>query len=220
MRRRGILVEAAVDTLEHAIAAADAGVHRLELCGSLHLGGITPDAALLKAALRRVSIPVFVMVRPRGGDFVYAPEEIEKMLLAIEMVRGTSAAGIVTGALTPDFHVDLDTLRQLVDAAGDLAITFHRAFDRRSDGYELKELIELGVTRILTSGGKSSALVGADRIAALVRSAGEEMTIVAGGFVRARNVREVVRRTGVTEVHARFTDASEMRNFVLAAGQL
>lgn len=215
-----VLVEAAVDSLEHAVAAADAGVDRLELCGALHLGGITPDSALLKATLRRVSIPVFVMIRPRGGDFVYSAEEIDKMLVAIEMVRNTSTAGIVTGALTRDFHLDLDTMQRLVDATGDLPITFHRAFDRISGSHDLNPLIELGVTRILTSGGKSSALVGADNIEALVRAAGADLTILAGGFVRARNVREVVRRTGVTEVHSRFVDAREMRQLVIRAGNI
>ena len=215
-----ILVEAAVDSLGHAIAAADAGVDRLELCGSLRIGGITPDRALLKAVLHRVSIPVFVMIRPRGGDFVYAPEEIEKMVNDIAMVRDTAAAGIVTGALTREFHLDLDTMQQLVDAAGDLAITFHRAFDRLSDGHGLNPLIELGVTRILTSGGKSSALVGADNIERLVRAAGADITILAGGFVRARNVREVVQRTGVREVHSRFVDAREMRNLVVRAASI
>jgi copper homeostasis protein len=217
MSGHGILVEAAVDSLDQAIAAADAGVDRLELCGSLRIGGITPSAALLKTALRRVSIPVFVMIRPRGGDFVYAPEEIENMLIAIEMVRGTSAAGIVTGALTRDFDIDVDAMQQLVEAAGDLPITFHRAFDRIEGGGELNQLVELGITRILTSGGKSSALVGADSIAGLVTAAGADITIVAGGFVRARNVREVVRRTGVREVHSRFVSPREMRQLVTGA---
>ena len=212
-----ILVEAAVDSLDQAIAAADAGVDRLELCGSLRIGGITPSAALLKTALRRVSIPVFVMIRPRGGDFVYAPEEIENMLVAVEMVRGTSAAGIVTGALTRDSRIDLDTMQQLVEAAGELPITFHRAFDRLSHRDDLSQLVELGLARILTSGGRSSALVGADAIASLVLGAGVDITIVAGGFVRARNVREVVRRTGVGEVHSRFVSPLEMRQLVVAA---
>jgi copper homeostasis protein len=213
----GILVEAAVDTLDQAVAAADAGVDRLELCASLRIGGITPNRGLLKAVLARVSIPVFVMIRPRGGDFVYAPEEIDKMLLAIEMVRGTSAAGIVTGALTRDFQIDHYVMQQLVEAAGDLPITFHRAFDRISNGDDLDQLVELGIARILTSGGKSSALVGADSIASLVKGAGADITIVAGGFVRARNVREVVRRTGVREVHSRFVSPVEMTQLVAGA---
>jgi copper homeostasis protein len=212
-----ILVEAAVDTLAQAVAAADAGVDRLELCGSLRIGGITPDRALLKAVLQRVAIPVFVMIRPRGGDFVYSPEEIETMLRAVETVRKSSAAGIVTGTLTRDSELDLESMQELVEAAEDLPITFHRAFDRMSYGDDIDQLVELGVKRILTSGGKSSALVGADSIAGLVRRAGDDITILAGGFVRARNVREVVRRTGVREVHSRFVDAREMRNLVVGA---
>jgi copper homeostasis protein len=217
MKNEHILVEAAVDTLRHAIAAADSGVDRLELCGSLRIGGITPDIALLKAVLHRVSIPVFVMIRPRGGDFVYASEEVERMVLDMEKVRSTSAAGIVTGALTRDFQLDLEVMQVLVEAAGELPITFHRAFDRMSQEDELNQLIELGIARILTSGGRSSALVGADSIAALVRRAGSDLTIVAAGFVRARNVREVVRRTGVSEIHSRFVDSREMRNLVVGA---
>ena len=144
------------------------------------------------------------MIRPHGGDFVYSDDEIAAMKHDIADVSKMGVSGIVTGVLTPDARVDIERTRTLVTAASGLPVTFHRAFDSAQDlPHALEQLIDLGVRRILTSGGASSALQGAPVIAALVSHARDRIAIIAGGGVRDHNVRELVARTEVREVHAR-----------------
>ena len=203
-----------------AVAAEDAGAHRIELCARLDVGGTTPTLALIEKVLERTKTPVHVMIRPRGGDFFYTDEELTSMTNDIVRVCRLQPAGIVTGAIGADGQLRKSDLSRLVAAAGDLPITFHRAFDALADQpAALEELIDLGVSRILTAGGASSALAGADRIAGLVELADKRTTIIAGGGVRAHNVGEVIRRTGVREVHARYVDEEQMRSLVAAAGR-
>jgi len=200
------LVEAAVDTLESALAAQRAGAGRIELCASLSDAGTTPSAGLITAVVSRCRLPVFVLVRPRGGSFVYSDGEIEIMLHDIEVAKSLGASGIVVGALDADSKVDSMRVRELVQAANNLPVTFHRAFDFTPNLSEaLEGLIDAGVARVLTSGGCNTALEGAARIATLVKQAGERILIVAGGSVREANVREVIALTGVSEVHARIS---------------
>jgi copper homeostasis protein len=199
-----ITIEAAVESLESAVAAEGDGAGRIELCADLSVGGTTPSADLISAVLEKTQLPVFVMIRPRGGSFVYSGAEIAVMTRDIERARTMDIGGIVTGVLEPDGGVDVDRTRSLVDSAAGLPVTFHRAFDRTrnlSDALEL--LIEIGVSRVLTSGGAPTALEGALVISALVTQARGRITILAGGGVRDHNVRDVVARTGVGEVHAR-----------------
>jgi copper homeostasis protein len=199
-----ILIEAAVESLESALAAEGAGANRIELCANLSVGGTTPSASLIAAVLDATNLPVFVMIRPRGGGFVYSDDEIEKMLRDIEHARSTSAAGIVTGVMTPDARVDVERTGTLVNAASGLPVTFHKAFDSTDNlPKALEQLIQIGVSRVLTSGGAPTALEGASAIADLVDRARDRIAIIAGGKVRAHNVRELIVRTGIREVHAR-----------------
>jgi copper homeostasis protein len=209
------LVEAAVETLEAALAAERAGADRLELCVNLDDGGTTPSTGLTAAVIDATKLPVFVLIRPRAGDFVYSDEEIDLMLREVEAAGIIGVAGIVTGALTSDHTVDAGQTRALIEAAAGLPVTFHRAFDSAINTPDaLEQLIDLGVTRVLTSGGAPTALEGADVIAALVNQAGDRISIVAGGGIREHNVSELTRRTGVREVHTRFVGEARMKDLV------
>jgi copper homeostasis protein len=199
-----ILIEAAVESLESALAAEGAGANRIELCANLRVGGTTPDASLIAAVLDATNLPVFVMIRPRGGGFVYSDDEIKQMLRDVEHARTTRVAGIVTGVLNPHARVDVERTRVLVSAASGLPVTFHKAFDSTANLPEaLEQLIQIGVSRVLTSGGSPTALEGASTIADLVDQARDRIAIIAGGGIREHNVRELIVRTGVREVHAR-----------------
>jgi copper homeostasis protein len=208
-----ILVEAAVDSLDDALAAVAGRADRLELCANLGVGGTTPDRTLLVQVLERVDIPVLVMIRPRGGSFVYTSAELDRMRRDIETALQLGAAGVVLGALDGNKHIDVEQTRSLVRVAAGAPVTFHRAFDRTLDLFPaLDTLITLGVTRVLTSGGAATASEGVDMLTALVERAGGSIEILAGGGVRASNVRELVRRTKVREVHARCEgDADRIR---------
>jgi copper homeostasis protein len=209
------LVEAAVETLEEALAAKRAGADRIELCANLGVGGTTPSAGLIASVVQQVNHPVFVMIRPRGGDFVYAADEIDAMIEDIDRARPLGIAGVVTGALRSDGGVDVDSMRRLMSPAAGLPVTFHRAFDvvaNRTDA--LEQVIELGASRVLTSGGAATALDGAVAIAMLVDQAGERVSIVAGGKIREQNARDVIARSGVHEVHARLENEASMRGLV------
>jgi copper homeostasis protein len=209
------VVEAAVETLDSALAAERAGADRIELCDNLSDGGTTPGVGLIAAVTERTRLPVFVLIRPRAGNFVYSDEEFEQMIRDIEMTGTTGVAGIVTGALTSDGRVDIERTRTLVKTATGVPVTFHRAIDSAVDlPAALEELIEAGASRVLTSGGEATAEEGIDAIAALVDQARKRITIVAGGGVREHNVVEVIARAGVREVHARLVDESQMRGLV------
>jgi copper homeostasis protein len=198
------LVEAAVETLESALATERDGADRLELCANLDDGGTTPGAELIAAVVARTRLPVCMMIRPRGGDFVYSDDEVETMIRDIERAAGAGIAGIVTGVLIADGRIDVPRTRTLVNAATGLPVTFHRAFDSTPDLSDaLEQLIDTGVARVLTSGGAATAPEGASTISALITQAGERIEIIAGGGIREHNVRDVIVRTGVREVHAR-----------------
>jgi len=209
------LVEAAVETLDSALAAERAGADRIELCENLSDGGTTPGAGLIAEVTERTRLPVFVLIRPRAGDFVYSGDEFDQMIRDTELARGLGIAGIVTGALTPDGRVDVERIRTLVEAAAGLPVTFHRAIDSAVDlPAALEEAIEAGASRVLTSGGAATAREGVDLIATLVGQARERITVIAGGGIREPNVRDVIARTGVREVHARLIDEGQMRRLV------
>ena len=201
-----ILVEACVDSVASAVAAERGGARRLELCDNLFDGGTTPSAGMIVAVKAAVRIPVFVIVRPRGGGFVYSDVELGVMRLDIDAARMLGADGVVVGCLTRDARIDVEHLRILRDGAGDMPITFHRAFDViRDQDQALETLIAERIQRVLTSGGAPSAIDGASAIGALVKRASGQIEIVAGGGVREENVQELVHRTGVREVHVRGT---------------
>jgi copper homeostasis protein len=199
-----VLIEACVDAIDAALEAEKGGAGRLELCGELLQGGVTPSAGLIGAVRDRVRIPLFVLIRPRTGDFLYSADERDVMLRDIALAKSLGAEGVVIGALTADGDVDVETTRALVDAARPMQVTFHRAFDfARDQNVALDALIQLGVDRVLTSGGASNALEGAASLKRLAERAGDALTILAGGSITASNVAEIVRASGVREVHLR-----------------
>ena len=205
-----ILVEACVDTVASALAAEAGGAGRIELCANLVEGGTTPSAGTIALARERLAIPLFVIVRPRGGDFLHDADELAVMRRDVEEARRLGADGVVLGALTPDGRVDAEAVRVLVDAARPMRVTFHRAFDATRDLTEaLEALVALGVDRVLTSGGAPSALEGAAALGALVRQAGDRLVVLAGGGLTAATVGPVVAASGVREVHVRGADRIE-----------
>jgi copper homeostasis protein len=154
----------------------------------------------------RVALPLFVIVRPRGGGFVYSTDEVLVMVRDIVVARELGVDGIVVGALTPAGTIDIARLREMVDAAAPLPVTVHRAFDFVADYRRaLEDLAQCGVQRVLTSGGAATAIDGADRIRELVALAAGRLTIMAGGGIREAHVAELVRRSGVAEIHVRGT---------------
>ena len=201
-----ILVEACVDSVASSLAAERGGARRLELCDALFDGGTTPSAGMIAACKAAVSIPVFVMIRPRGGGFVYSEVERDVMRRDVIVARELGADGIVIGGLRRDGTIDVELVRLLLDAARELPVTFHRAFDLSPNlEASLESLVDAGVHRVLTSGGAPTAPDGAMVLAELVRQAGSRLVVLAGGGVREDNVRSLVSVSGVREVHVRLT---------------
>jgi copper homeostasis protein len=201
-----ILVEACIDSVASALAAERGGARRLELCDALFDGGTTPSAGMIAACKSAVSLPLFVMIRPRGGGFVYSDAERDVMRRDVVVAREHGAHGVVIGGLRHDGSVDLPLVRSLVEAARALPVTFHRAFDFTGDlEGSLESLVTAGVQRVLSSGGAPTAAEGAAVLATLVRRAGSRLAVMAGGGVREENVASLVSTSGVREVHVRLT---------------
>ena len=214
-----VLVEACVDSVASSLAAERGGAHRLELCDALFDGGTTPSSGMIASCKAAVTIPVVVMIRPRGGGFVYSDEESDVMRRDIAHARELGADGVAIGALLPDGTVDLALVHSVVAAAGDMTVTFHRAFDFTPDlEAALESLADAGVQRILTSGGAPTAAEGATRIAGLVRQAGSRVTVIAGGGIRDDNVRTLVAASEVREVHVRLTRLARRGQFAAGRG--
>ncbi|MFF0308593.1 copper homeostasis protein CutC [Streptosporangium sp. NPDC004379] len=195
--------EICIDSTAGALAAEQAGADRVELCSALFDGGLTPTLGAVETTLAAVSsIRVHVIIRPRGGDFIYDGHEIAAMERDVAAVRDAGAQGVVIGALTPSGEVDTEVARRLIDAAGDLSVTFHRAFDMTADPFAaLETLAGLGVDRVLTSGQDVTALEGAPLIASLVERAGDRLVVMPGGGITPRNVGRVIEATGAREIH-------------------
>lgn len=199
-----VRVEAAVDSFAAALAAQQAGVHRIELCGPLVEGGTTPSAGLIARCLERLLVSVHVLVRPRVGDFVYTDDEFEIMKRDIAVAKELGVDGVVIGILTPDGEVDADRLAELHAIAAPMRVGFHRAFDSVKDQDEALELlVSLQFDCILTSGGAKTASEGAPNLKRLVERAGDRIMIIAGGKVTPANVAGLVKKTGVQMVHGR-----------------
>jgi len=199
-----VLFESCIDSHDAALASAGGGAGRVELCARLDVGGTTPGAALIERCAASLAIPVFVMIRPRGGDFAYDAGEVAAMADDIRAAAAAGAHGVVFGALRPDATIDAGIMRQLIDVARPLPVTCHKAIDATRDPIEaLEALLALGVDRVLTSGGADTAASGAATIARMVARAGDALVVMAGGGVRATNVAAIVQQTGVREVHAK-----------------
>lgn len=199
-----MIIEACVDSVESAIGAQAGGAHRVELCESLLEGGTTPSAGLIEVCRERLHIPLHVLVRPRGGDFVYSNVELDVMRRDIGVARRLGAQGVVIGALNADGTIDVPATRSLIEAARPLSVTFHRAFDFTPDADEaLESLVAMGVDRVLTSGQAPTAVAGTGILARLVRRAAGRIAILAGGGVSEENVLAVIAQSGVSELHVR-----------------
>ena len=202
MKRR-YLLEISVETVEAALAAQCGGADRIELCGNLRIGGVTPSIEVMRTAREQLRIPIFAMIRPRGGEFAYSEAEFAEMKRSIGEAKRARMDGVVLGILTKDRLVDIERTRELVAIARLLPATFHRAFDDCANLYEaLEDVMQTGASRILTSGGAKTALEGAAPLAELVAAAGNRITIVPGAGIRASNLARVVKETGAREFHS------------------
>ena len=199
-----MLIEACVDTLTSAHNAELGGADRVELCDNLGDAGTTPSHGALKLALEQLKVAVFPIIRPRGGGFVYDEADVAVMRADLVHARDLGAPGAVIGAITADGDVHEEVVATLRADAPDMQLTFHRAFDVCRDPHAaLETLIKLGINRVLTSGQAADAWQGRELIAALVLQSAGRIAILAGGGVNERNAAELVRLTGVVELHVR-----------------
>jgi copper homeostasis protein len=199
--------------IESCIASQDGGADRIELCAGPGEGGTTPSYAFIKSAREKLQIDLYVMIRPRGGDFLYSADDFQIMKNDIAVCKELGCDGIVTGILTKDGKVDKERCRQLVELAYPLEATFHRAFDRVTNFSEaLEDVIESGFERILTSGLKPKAIDSTDILAQLIKQSNERIIIMPGSGVNAQNILKIAGSTGATEFHssASFLKGSEM----------
>lgn len=195
-------LEICTNSYQSAKNAQDAGAHRIELCQELSVGGITPSYGLLRQVKENLSIPVFVLIRPRGGNFVYSDAEFEVMKHDIQLCKDLGYQGVVSGVLNVDRTIDLKRTKELVDLSKPLAFTFHRSFDEVTNPKEaLEQLISFGVNRVLTSGQKQTAEEGINLLKELNNIAEGRITILAGGGINSENVK-TFQNAGLKEIHA------------------
>lgn len=201
--------EVCLQSVDDVFAAKAGGADRVELCSALVEGGLTPSQGAIAASLE-AGIDVMAMIRPRGGDFNYSPRELDVMERDIAVCREFGVTGVVFGVLTPEGDVAGAQVQRLVEAAGPLQVTFHRAFDVCRDPWEaLEELIGLGVNRILTSGQRGTVPEGISLIRGLIERAGDRISIMPGCGITADNVQEIIALTGAREFHATAFDRIE-----------
>jgi len=221
-----MLLEICCGSLDDALEAQAGGADRVELCSSLFFGGLTPSFGTIVEAKRRLRIPAIVMIRPRGGGFCYTEPEFAAMMADAEAAIAQGVGGIVFGILTPDGAIDRARTKRLRDIAGTCDAVFHRAFDVTPDPFRaLDELVDLGITRVLTSGQQDTVPEGIDLIKKLVDYAGDRIQVMPGGGIKPFNFHEVIARTGCRQIHvAAFTtrtdDSTHHRPFVTFGGSL
>lgn len=198
-----ISMEVCANSLRSALAAQEGGAIRVELCDNLPEGGTTPSYAQIALAKKLLSIQVYPIIRPRGGDFLYSDLEFELMREDIRVCRELKCDGVVIGILKADGSVDKERCSELIALAGDMHVTFHRAFDMSNDLFKaLEDVVELGCVRILSSGGESSALKGAEVLQKLIAQANNRISIMPGAGINVHNIGELIRLTGAKEFHA------------------
>jgi copper homeostasis protein len=198
-----IQMEVCANGLASALAAEKGGAIRVELCDNLLEGGTTPSYAQIKLATEKLNIQVYPIIRPRGGDFLYTDLEFELMKTDIQCCKDLGCDGVVIGMLLEDGRVDKDRCATLIDIARPMKVSFHRAFDRSNDlKSALEDIIELGCERILTSGGKPTALEGATVIKELIEQAAGRIEIMPGAGIRKQNIKEIMDVTGAKVFHA------------------
>lgn len=218
-------MEVCANSVRSAIAAQEGGAIRVELCDNLPEGGTTPSYAQIALAKKTLSIKVYPIIRPRGGDFLYSELEFNLMKEDIKVCKSLNCDGVVIGILKADGSVDKERCAELIEAAKPMPVTFHRAFDMSNDLEKaLEDIIELGCERILTSGGEASALKGADILAKLIKQAQGRIIIMPGAGVSSNNISDIIKITGAKEFHAsaRHAVKSEMqfRNPRLSMGSI
>jgi copper homeostasis protein len=197
-----MIVEACVDSVESAVAAEKGGAARVELCCALLEGGLTPSAGAIALARKSIGIGLHVIVRPRGGDFLYTEAEHEVMLRDVDTAKALGADGVVIGVLTAAGEVDRARTRELLERARPMSVTFHRAFDMTRDPFAaLDALAALGVDRVLTSGQEESAMEGLDLLRDLVSRAQDRIIVMVCGNLTERNIARVAQETKAKEIH-------------------
>lgn len=196
-------LEITVDGVEKAIAAERGGADRIELCADLPVGGLTPSRELERTVRETVHIPVYSMIRPRAGNFVYSDSEFAEMERSVAVATECGMDGVVLGVLQKGFKVDVGRTRRLVDLARPLPVTFHRAFDECTDLRKaLEAVMQTGAARVLTSGGAKTALEGAANLAELIAMARDRILILPGAGITHSNIAKVAEKTGAIEFHA------------------
>lgn len=203
--RTTLIFESCVETLEDALIAERQGANRIELCSALDLDGLTPSQELTRQCLKKLTIPIMAMVRPRGGNFVYSEDELVQMERGIALFKQLGVAGVVFGLLTGQGVVDLENTRRLAELASPLEVTFHKAIDYTGDVVEsFQKLNEItGITRVLTSGGMDTAWNGREILKTMNNLPDRRIKIIAAGKVLPENRLQVAEYTGVSELHGK-----------------
>lgn len=206
------LLEVACFNLDSCLLAQKAGADRIEFCADYSVGGLTPNIADIIKAKEALNIPVHVIIRPRGGDFVYNEGELTQIKQDILFCKAHEINGVVFGALTPDHKIDTEVNKVLVDLAGEMSTTFHRAIDECGNIEEaMNDLIGLGFKRVLTSGRKANASEGRQQLKQLQEEFGEKIIVIPGGGIRSTNIEQLISETGCFEFHsAALTSGSEL----------
>jgi copper homeostasis protein len=203
-------IEVVVYNIESALRAQEGGADRIELCDNPSEGGTTPSFGIIEAVRQNVSMDVYVMIRPRGGDFLYSNYEFHSMKRDISKCQKLSVDGIVFGILTEDGRIDKKRCKELIDKARPLKVTCHRAFDMTRDPFEaLEDCIEVGFDRILTAGQQAQASKGAELIGRLIQKANGRIAIMPGSGVNENTVEEIIKKSGAKEIHFSATASRE-----------
>ncbi|MCX2495373.1 copper homeostasis protein CutC [Pedobacter sp. PF22-3] len=196
-------LEVCANSYQSALAAQNAGAKRVEFCDNLAEGGTTPSYAQIALAKKNLSIEVWPIIRPRGGDFLYSDTEFEIMKEDIKICKSLNCEGIVIGILKADGTIDKERCKELIELAKPMEVAFHRAFDMTNDlNQALEDLIALNIKRVLTSGGASYAMLGAGKLAQLVKKAAGRITIMPGAGINENNIKNLIDQTGATQFHA------------------
>ena len=196
--------EKCIGSFLEALEAQELGAERVELCDNLTEGGTTPSYGTIKMVVEKLNIPAFVIIRPRGGDFYYTPEEIEIMKEDIKICKELGVKGVVIGALNRDNTINYDAIKDMIDLDKQMSITFHKAIDELENPVtEVKKLANLGVNRILTSGTKETALEGENILREMIKEAGEDIIIIVAGKVTKDNLNEISNLIPAKEYHGK-----------------
>lgn len=199
-----MIKEACVESFEKALEAQSNGANRIELCENLAVGGTTPSYGTVKICLEKLNIPIFPMIRARGGNFVYSKDEIEIMKEDIKIFKELGVKGIVLGCLTSDNKIDLELTKELVDLAYPMEVTFHKAIDEILNPLDyIDDLVNIGIKRILTSGGEATALEGKDLINEMIKKSNGRLKIVVAGKVTKGNLNGLSNLISADEFHGK-----------------